>query len=112
MFIQRNTVAEKRFIATSLVLLVDLLVFEELDGGLHGGDLLVQVKNDVLMDGSFLTVHLPTGRQLFDFVSSLGKVRVTFEFPVNDGARGTLINIVVGRGKLNVACGGSTATTS
>jgi len=112
MLIQRNTITEKRFIATCLVFLVHLLVFEKLDRCLHGGDLLVQVKDDIIVDFSLLTNHLPTSRQLLNFVSGLGKVGVTFEFLINDGASGSLIDIIVGRGKLDVACGGSTATTS
>ena len=37
--VERNSVAEKRFIAACLVLLVNLLVLEQLDFGLHDGDL-------------------------------------------------------------------------
>ena len=37
--IKRDSIAEKRFIAACLVLLVDLLVLEQLDFGLHDCDL-------------------------------------------------------------------------
>jgi len=39
--IQGNTVSQKRFIATCLVLLVDFLIFQKFDLRLHSGDLLV-----------------------------------------------------------------------
>ena len=41
MLVEGDAVAEERFIATGLVLLVDLLIFEQLDLALHSGDLLV-----------------------------------------------------------------------
>lgn len=70
-FIERNAIAKKRFIATGLVFLVYLLVFEEFNAGLHGGDLLVEVQNDVIVYLTLLTFIFPPGLQLFDFVSGL-----------------------------------------
>ena len=63
----------------------------------------MQVQNDLIMDGSLLAVHLAAGRQLLDFIGGLCKVGVTLELPVDDGSSVTLINIVVGCGKLDVA---------
>ena len=48
MLVQRDTVAEERFIATGFVLLVNLLVLEQLDLSLHDGDLTLEVVDDVL----------------------------------------------------------------
>ena len=68
--IQRNSISQKRFIAASLVLLVHFLVFQQLDGGLHRRDLLVQVEDDLIMDGTLLPVHLFPSSHLLNFVSS------------------------------------------
>ena len=103
MLIEWNTVAQKRFIATCLVLLVDLLILKQLDRSFHRRNLLVQVENDVFVDGTFLAVHLPPCRQFFNFVSGLGQVRVPLEFSINNWAGRPLINIVVRRRKLHVA---------
>lgn len=46
MLVERDSVTKERFIATGFVLLVDLLVLEELDLLLHGGDLTLQVVDD------------------------------------------------------------------
>jgi len=70
-FVEGNTVAKKRFIATGLILLVDLLVFEELDAGLHGGNLFVEVQNDVIVDLALLPYIFSPGLQLLDFVGGL-----------------------------------------
>ena len=43
MLVQGDAVSQKRFIATRLILLVDLLVLKHLDLVLHGGDLTMQV---------------------------------------------------------------------
>lgn len=48
MLIERDSVAEERFIATGLVLLVNLLVLQQLDLGLHDGDLTLKVVDDFL----------------------------------------------------------------
>ena len=48
--VQRNTVTQERFIATSLVLLVDLLVFQQLDRRFHCRDLSLQVRDDLTPD--------------------------------------------------------------
>ena len=50
MLIEWDSISEKRFIATSLVLLVHFLILQELDLGLHGGDLLMEVEDDVVVD--------------------------------------------------------------
>ena len=42
-FVERDTVSEKRFIARSLVLLVDFSVFKQLYFGFHSCDLLLKV---------------------------------------------------------------------
>lgn len=47
-FIKRNSVLEKRLVATGLVLLLDLLVFQHLNFEFHHGNLLVQIENDVI----------------------------------------------------------------
>ena len=108
-----NTVSQKRFIAASLVLLVDLLVLEQLDRRLHSRNLPVQVENDVFTDGGLVHICLLSCRQFLNLVSGLGQLGVTFEFPINDWPGIPLINIVVCRRKLYVARGGrSTATTS
>lgn len=112
MLIQRNSISQKRFIAASLVLLVHFLVFQQLDGGLHRRDLLVQVEDDLIMDGTLLPVHLFPSSHLLNFVSSRCQVGVTLVLIVDDGACSSLINIEVSRCKLGVACCGSTATVA
>ena len=109
--IEGDTVAQERLIAIGLVLLVDLLVLQQLDLGLHGGDLLVEVQDDVVMDGIGFSASLPLMSRLFDFVCRLLKVRVTLEFLVDDWASRTCINIEVPTCKLDIACS-STATCS
>ena len=111
--IEWNTVSQKRFIAASLVLLVDLLVLEQLDRSLHRCNLPMQVENDVFPDGGLVHIGLLSRRQLLNLVSGLGQLRVTLEFPINDWSGSPFINIVVRRRKLHVARGWrSTATTS
>ena len=112
MLIEGDTITEKRFIATSLVLLVNLLIFQELDLSLHSGDLLVKVQDNVVMDDFRLPGLFLSSSQLFDFVGGLLKVGVTFEFLVNDGTSCSLINIIIGRGKLDAASGATSASAS
>ena len=80
--VQRDTVTQKRFIAACLVLLVNLLILEHLDLVLHGGNLAMQVQNDVFMNGIRLAVFLPPRRQLLDLVSGLRQFRVALKFLV------------------------------
>ena len=101
--VEWNTVPQKRFIAASLVLLVNLLVLEQLDRSFHRRNLPVQVENDVFADGGFVHVCLFTRRQFLNLVGGLGQLRVTFEFPIDDWSGCPLINIVVRRRKLHVA---------
>ena len=105
MLVEWNAVAQERFIATGLVLLIDLLIFEQLDLALHRGDLLVQVQDDVLMDGVLLRVFLVPARRLFYLVSGLLQVRVTLKLLVNDGACGSRVDIEVGRAEFDVSGG-------
>lgn len=46
MLIQGNPVSQKRFIATSLVLLVNLSLFEQFDLSLHSGNLFLEIQDD------------------------------------------------------------------
>ena len=105
MLIEGNTVSQERLIAIGLVLLVDLLVLQQLDLGLHGGDLLVEIQDDVVMDGIGFSAPLPLVSRLFDFLCRLLKVGVTLEFLVDDGASCTGIDIEVPACKLDIACG-------
>ena len=105
MLVERNAVAEERFIATGLILLVHLLIFEQLDLALHSCDLLVQVEDDVLMDSVLLRVLLVPACRLFDLVGCLLQVRVTLKLLVNDGACGTRVDIEVGRAEFDVSGG-------
>ena len=110
--VQGNTVTQKRFIATCLVLLVDLLVLEHLDLVLHRSDLSMQIENDVLVNGIRLPVLLPSRGQLLDLVGSLRQFGVTLELFVEDGAGSPRIHIEMIRCKLNVACCSATASAS
>ena len=111
--VEWNTVSQKRFIAASLVLLIDLLVLEQLDRSFHRRDLSVQVENDVFPDGGLVHVCLLSRCQFLNLVRGLGQLRVTLEFPINDWPGSPLINIVVRRRKLHITRGWcSTATTS
>ena len=111
--VEWNTVSQKRFIAASLVLLIDLLVLEQLDRSLHRRDLSVQVENDVFPDGGLVHVCLLSRCQFLNLVRGLGQLRVTLKFPINDWSGIPLINIVVRRRKLHITRGWrSTATTS
>ena len=112
MLIQRNSISQKRFIAASLILLVHFLVLQQLDGGLHRRDLLVQVEDDLIMDGTLLSVHLFPSSHLLNFVSSRCQVGVTLVLIVNDGACSSLINIIVSRCKLGIACCGTTTVAT
>ena len=105
MLIEGDTVSQERLIAIGLVLLVDLLVLKQLDLGLHGGDLLVEIQYDVVMDGIRFSASLPLVRRLFDFLCRLLKVRVALELLVDDGASRTRIDIEVSACKLDIASG-------
>ena len=48
--IKRDAVAKQRLVSTSLVLLVNFLIFEQLDLRFHRCDLLVQIDDDIFMD--------------------------------------------------------------
>ena len=74
MLIEGNAVSQERLIAVGLVLLVDLLVLQQLDLGLHGGDLLVEIQDDVVMDRIGFSAPLPLVSRLFDFLCRLLKV--------------------------------------
>ena len=50
MFVKRDTVSEERFIAGSLVLLVDFSVLKQLYFCFHGCDLLLKVVNIVELE--------------------------------------------------------------
>ena len=103
--IEGNAVSQERLIAVGLVLLVDLLVLQQLDLGLHGGDLLVEVQDDVVMDGIGFSAPLPLVSRLFDLLCRLLEVRVTLEFLIDDRASRTGIDIEVPTCKLDIACG-------
>ena len=107
--IEGDTVSQERLIAIGLVLLVDLLVLQQLDLCFHSGDLLVEVQDDVVMDGIRFSASLPLVSRLFDFFCRLLKVRVTFEFLVDDRASCPCIDIEVSASKFDIACGCSTA---
>lgn len=72
--IQRNAIAKQSFIATSLILLVDLLLLQQLDLGFHRGDLLVQIQNDVIVDHICFSAPFSLSRHFFDFISCLLQV--------------------------------------
>ena len=95
MLVKRDAVAQKRFIPTSLVLLIDLAILEELDLVLHSGDLLVKVQDDVFVDGVSLPILLTALSKGLDLVSGLLQLGVTLEFLVDDRACVSLIDIVV-----------------
>jgi hypothetical protein len=63
-FVERDTVSEERFIARSLILLVDLSILEQLDFGFHSGDLLLKVVDVVELElvafGAFGLLALAT----------------------------------------------------
>lgn len=71
MLVKRDSITEKRFITTGLILLIDFLIFEQLDLSFHGCNLLVEIKNDVIVDQSCFTVFLLPASELSDFISSL-----------------------------------------
>ena len=100
-FIERDTVTEKRFIATSLILLVDFLVLEHFDLGLHGSDLLVEVQDDIIMDHICLSILLLPASKLSDLVSGLLQVGMTLKFLV-DEAGSSLIDVVVSGSILDI----------
>ena len=110
--IERDAITEKRFVAASLVLLVDFAVLEQLDLGLHRGDLLVQVEDDVVVDDVGLTAALLSVGQLLNFVRRLLQVRVTLELPVDDRSGGSLVDIVIVSSILDVACGAGAGASS
>ena len=110
--IQGDTVTQKRFIAACLVLLVNLLILEHLDLVLHGGNLAMQVQNDVFMNGIRLAVFLPPRRQLLDLVSGLRQFRVALKFLVKDGTGSPRVHIEVIRCKLDVASLSASAPAS
>lgn len=93
--IQRDAVTQKRFIATRLVFLVDLAVFEELDLVLHRGDLLVQVQDDVFVDCTRLPIVLLALGQRLNLVGGLLQLGVTLEFFVDDRPSVPFINVEV-----------------
>ena len=102
--IQRDSISEERFIARSLVLLVDFLVLEQLDLSLHRCNLLVQVQNDVFVDDIALLAPLLPLVNLLHLVSSGGQLGMTLVLLVNDGARRPVVDIEIVRGELHVAC--------
>ena len=59
--VERDSVSEERFVATSLILLVDFAVLQHLDLSLHGGDLFLQVQDNLLLEvfvGFFLVLEV------------------------------------------------------
>ena len=110
--IERDAITEKRFVAASLVLLVDFAVLEQLDLGLHRGDLLVQVEDDVVVDDVGLTAALLSVGQLLNFVRRLLQVRVTLELPVDDRSGGSLVDIVIVSSILDVSRGAGAGASS
>ena len=48
--IERDAITEQGFVPTSLILLIDFLLLQQLDLGFHSSDLLVQIQNDVVVD--------------------------------------------------------------
>lgn len=101
--IQGNTVAQERFIATRLILLVHLLVLQQLNRCLHRRDLPLQVSNDLTSDLVLVRVIFLPRCHFLDFVGGLSELRVPLKLSVDDGAGGPLIDIVVGRGELDTA---------
>lgn len=72
--VERDAIAQERFIPTRLVLLVDLLVLEQFDLRLHRGDLLVQVQDDVFMDAFRFAVFVSPRCKLLYLVCCLLQV--------------------------------------
>lgn len=105
MLVKRDSITEKRFIATCLVLLIDFLVFKQLDLSFHGRNLLVEIQNDVIMDQSCFTVFLLPAGELSDFISSLLQIGMTLEFLINDGSSCPLVHIVERWCIFNIAAG-------
>lgn len=100
--IQGDAVAQERFIPASLIFLVHLSVLQELDLMLHSGDLLVEVQDDILVDGVRLAVLLAPLRQRLDFIGRLLQLGVTFVLLVDDRSRVPVVDVEVARGKLHV----------
>ena len=92
--IERNTVTQQRLVPTRLVLLIHFLVLQQLDLRLHRRNLLVQIHDDVLVDGRLLGALGGAGGSCLDLLGSLLEVRVTLKLLVNDRSRSTLIHIV------------------
>ena len=112
MLVERNTISQKRFIATSLVLLINLLIFQELDLVLHSSDLLVQVEDDVIVNGFCLATFFLALCQRLDFVSRLLQVRVSLEFFVNNRACRSLVDVIIARCVFYIACCSSSTAAS
>ena len=74
MLVKRDAIAQKRFVAASLVLLVNFTVLEQLDLSLHRRDLLVQVQNDIFVDDIGLTSAFLSSGKLLDLVGGLLQV--------------------------------------
>ena len=102
MLIERDTVPQERLIAACLILLIDLLVLEELDLRLHGGDLLVQVKDNVLMNGILLGVSMLARLQLLHFLGRCRHIRMTLELRIDNRACVSCIDIIIRCGELHV----------
>ena len=74
MLVKRDAVTQERFIARGLVLLIDFTVLEQLDLLLHGGDLLVKIEDDILMDGLSFSASFLVGGERTNFICGLLEV--------------------------------------
>ena len=93
--IKRDAVAKQRLVSTCLVLLVDFLIFEQLDLRFHRCDLLVQIHDDVFMDKGLFSALIALRSCSFYFVCSCRKFRMTFKLLVDDWSCGSRVNIEV-----------------
>ena len=88
--VERDAVAQKRFVTRSFVLLVDLAIFQKLDLRFHSSDLLLQIADVLLLNllasGS---ICLPLNRLLLCFGLAL-EVGAAFELLVGNGALAVL----------------------
>ena len=103
--IKRDAVAKQRLVSTSLVLLVNFLIFEQLDLRFHRCDLLVQIDDDIFMDQGLFSALVALCGRSFYFVCSGSKFRMTFKLLVDDRSCGSRVNIEICRSESHIAGG-------
>ena len=103
--IKRDSIAKERLVSTCLVLLVDFLIFEQLDLRFHRCDLLVQIDDDILMDKRLFSALITLCGCSFYFVCSCRKFRMTFKLLVDDWSCGSRVNIEVCRSESHITGG-------